>query len=376
MERTDQALHAQSELSLLEELRREFENERAAAVLQQVHLRRRGADKFDDARQMLFTPTGLAQATSDVIARYKASRFGTRPVWDLCCGIGGDLRALARRGTTLGIDVDPLTVFVAQFNVRRIAGGSTKLICDDVMATDLPGSALLHIDPDRRSDGHRSVDVDHFRPSWDQIERLMDRAEGSAVKLAPASRVPDLWCQKGHREWIGHRGECKQQILWTAALADAGRLRTATVLSHAGGETAQISSKLPGRQPIADGPLGRYLYEPHASVLCGELVSELADQLDARRFSRDVAYLTGDRLERTLLAAAFEIIEALPLRATAIEGALGSLGLGIKEVKTRGLTGVDLSAFKKIHPAGPPELTIVLTRVDTRPRALLCRRCE
>jgi hypothetical protein len=204
----------------------------------------------------------------------------------------------------------------------------------------------------------------------------MDGAEGSAVKLAPATRVPDLWCQKSQREWIGHRGECKQQVLWTGTLADAGRLRIATVLSHPGDAAEQIMSMHSARQPITDGSPGRYLYEPHASVLCGELVPELANRLGARRFSRDVAYLTGDRLERTLLAAPFEILESVPMRANAIEEALRAFGLGIREIKTRGLTGIDLSAAKRVRAAGAPELTVVLTRVDGQPRALICRRCE
>ena len=48
-------------------------------------------------RAQFFTPVGWEQATDELIAAYKASRFpADGPVADLCCGIGGDLLVLAR----------------------------------------------------------------------------------------------------------------------------------------------------------------------------------------------------------------------------------------------------------------------------------------
>ena len=85
-----------SRLALLTRLRKDLAPEKARQVAEQVDLRRRAAEKFTHADRMLFTARGLEQATDEVVADYKASRFpaGQR-VADLCCGIGGDLIALA-----------------------------------------------------------------------------------------------------------------------------------------------------------------------------------------------------------------------------------------------------------------------------------------
>ena len=79
----------------------------AAAAVTQATLRRRARAKFGaDADLMWFTPDGVEQATRREVADHRASRFaalaaalGRLPaVADLCCGVGGDLVALARAG--------------------------------------------------------------------------------------------------------------------------------------------------------------------------------------------------------------------------------------------------------------------------------------
>ena len=90
---------------------------RTHLVLEQVDLRRRATAKFTHADRMFFTRIGLEQATDEWVAAYKASRFTTQRAGssstpgvfaDLCCGIGGDLFALAQNATAIGIDRDPI----------------------------------------------------------------------------------------------------------------------------------------------------------------------------------------------------------------------------------------------------------------------------
>ena len=80
-----------------------------------AELRLRARAKFDRAGRMFFTRSGLEQASAEVVARHRARRFDTAgPVADLCCGIGGDLIALAERHPVLAVDIDPLHLRMAQ----------------------------------------------------------------------------------------------------------------------------------------------------------------------------------------------------------------------------------------------------------------------
>ena len=83
-------------LALSESLRAAYPAELVAAALTQQALRTAASAKFSRADQMLFTRAGLEQASSELTARHAAARFaGARVVADLCCGIGGNLVALA-----------------------------------------------------------------------------------------------------------------------------------------------------------------------------------------------------------------------------------------------------------------------------------------
>ena len=66
---------------------------------------------------MLFTRAGYEQSSSEPIARYRAARFGdARRVADLCCGIGGDLLALASGREALAVDRDEVHARLALHN--------------------------------------------------------------------------------------------------------------------------------------------------------------------------------------------------------------------------------------------------------------------
>ncbi len=107
---------------LAAELREALSANRVHLILEQVQLREKAREKFPQADRMFFTPLGLQQATDAWIAAYKAGRFARgEPVADLCCGIGGDLMALAARGPVQGVDRDPATAILAEANVRQRA---------------------------------------------------------------------------------------------------------------------------------------------------------------------------------------------------------------------------------------------------------------
>jgi methylase of polypeptide subunit release factors len=102
---------------------------------------------------MFLTRKGLQHATDEAIAGYKATRFLTgSQIFDLCCGIGGDLIALARQGKATGVDLEPLAALFAEANVQTYGLQFAIRQVDTSQAT-LPHEACWHCDPDRRAGG-------------------------------------------------------------------------------------------------------------------------------------------------------------------------------------------------------------------------------
>ena len=90
-------------------------------------LRLKARSKFDRAMDMFFTRSGLEQASAeDVVARHRSGRYaGASQVADLCCGIGGDLIALAEGRRVLAVDRDPLQLPDREGEQRGVRRGES-----------------------------------------------------------------------------------------------------------------------------------------------------------------------------------------------------------------------------------------------------------
>jgi hypothetical protein len=140
-------------LALAVRLRREYPADLVAAAPAQHELRLAARAKFSRAMQMLFTRAGYEQSSSEPIARYRAARFGgASQVADLCCGIGGDLLALASGRDALAVDRDDVHARLALHNAGVYGQGeNVRAVVADVRDIRLDGLDAVFIDPARRS---------------------------------------------------------------------------------------------------------------------------------------------------------------------------------------------------------------------------------
>jgi hypothetical protein len=380
-------------------LRRHFSAERTHLLVEQVELRRRAAAKFAAAERMFFTRTALEQATDEHIARYKAARFaegaGARsPVTatgrpshrspssqmfaDLCCGIGGDLLALAEHGSVTAIDCDPVATLLAAANIRAVqAHADATFHTVDVNEFSLDAVSAWHIDPDRRAGGRRTTSLDASRPNLATIERLLEGVPHAAVKLAPATRVPTLWADVAaatELEWISRGGECRQLVAWHGDLAQAPGQHRATILPAACGLAPRTVTGTPN-QPIAvTTQLNQYIFDIDPAVLAAHLKAAIAAEHDLNAFSRGPTYLTGPAPVSDPALQCFHIDEVLPLRVKPLAALLRDRRIGQLELKKRGVD-IELEPFRqKLKLRGDNAATLLITPVAGRPTAVLAHR--
>ncbi len=387
---------ALSELQRSDRLRRELSPERARLVLEQVALRRRAREKFSAAERMFFAPVALEQATDEQVARYKAKRFaGGSLALDLCCGIGGDLLALAERGPALGVDREPIKALLAAANLIAClgcsAGGAEDsqvarpfarlVVCGDATRLAMPPEVAWHIDPDRRAGGARTSDARHYAPSLDELNVLLDASPHAAIKLAPAAVAPDDWATHGELEWISRGGECRQQVAWLGRLATEPGLRRATVVRGDAGDAHSMVGRPDIPCEVAPA-LGRYLYEPDAAVLAAHLAGALAAECGLRAIDVGAAYFTSDVLcDQSLghtggnaLLASFEIEDVLPLDLRRVRQHLHARGIGRLEIKKRGVEHDPAAVRRQLALKGDGAAVLFLTRVAGRGLAIVAQR--
>ncbi len=369
-------------VSIAKSLRKQTTPARAALIMELTRLRIRAEKKFSRANTMGFTRRGYEQSTSEPVARFKAQRFaGIGSVADVCCGIGGDLIAIAdREGAekTFGIDCDPLCLMMAATNAEaydcRVSLVETTFDEFDASMFD-----AIHIDPDRRVDG-RSVKPDLIEPPLNSIlEKYSDR-KSLAVKLAPATEfdddAADVLCGPGiERHWIGDRRECKQQVLWTGSLVRYPDSRVATrVFADGTFEEFAANNELLAKQvPLAE-VLGKYIFEPHAAVRAAHLTDAIAHSRNLRRLEPRIPYLTGSRPDDVGLLSMFRILDVMQTNVRKIAVRLKELDAREIEVKHRGVEQVSADQVKRIILDGSKRLTVILTRFSNKRIAIIAQR--
>jgi SAM-dependent methyltransferase len=350
--------------------RRLLPPELASAALTQAGLRAAARVKFGDlATTMLFTGDGLEQATRVEVADHRAARFagaGLSSVLDLCCGIGADALAFARAGLRVeGVERDRPTATLAGANT---AGQAVRIIVGSAEQSDWPRAESVFLDPARRGARGRTFDPAAYSPSFAFVLEVLSGARHAAAKLGPGIGhgliPPEL-----EAEWVSFGGGVKEAVLWSAGFTAAGVRRRATVLPAG----LQLTDADPAEPRV--GPVGSYLYEPDGAVIRAGLVRQLAALLPGgRRIEEQLAYLSADAVAGTPaagLARGFRVLEVLPYSLKRLRAELARRGVGVVEIKKRGVD-IDPAALRRqLKPSGPNSITVLLARVGEQHLAIL-----
>jgi hypothetical protein len=392
-------------LALAVRLRRDYPASLVAAAMAQQDLRRAAEAKFSRGAQMLFTRAGCEQSSSETIASYRAARLkdaslkGASRVADLCCGIGGDLIALAAASEVLAVDRDETHARLALYNAA-VYGRADRVsaVVADVRDVRLTGLGAVFIDPARRSGpGTASAGTARrFRagasePALDWCAALTSQVEAVCIKAAPGlpeELIPRAW----EAEFIAEARDLKEAVLWSPALATAPPAsppgssrgpRRATVLAAAQhaqdpqhAQDAQRSYTLiaqPG-DPVPLAEPGEYILDPNPAVTRAGLVEDLARTLgaDTAKIDPRIAFLTLDRNVTTPFARTLRVLYSAPWNEKHFAKRLRDLDIGAVDIRRRGLAGDVDQIRRRLKLAGQNRATVVITRVNDKPWGLIC----
>jgi len=364
------AAHSGTEFQLQKQLREQYPQDVVRAALTLSELRERGRVKFSRADQMWFDRKSLEQATPELVSQYKADRFsGT--VYDFCCGMGGDLVALAKEAEVTGVDLEPVLCQFAVWNseVYEVADRVTVVNCRLEDIQDRQG--LLHIDPDRRpNSGGKVIRIEDYQPGLETLHELMQEFAGGAVKLSPASNFTGKF-PESETELISLNGECKEATIWFGSLAGESEFR-ATAIS----KTGDVNS-------IAGHPMdafvdltapGQYLYDPDPAVVRSGLLDVAADQYGLSRLDTEEEYLTSVDSVESPFFSRFRVLEELPNNDRDLKKYFRSANFGQLEIKCRRIPVHIESLRRKLSLKGDAAGVLVIARLQGKSRALICER--
>lgn len=371
LERVEEAIQRATQRPELDDtalllwLRREFDPSIASQAVQQIHLRQRAKQKFSRAEQMWFTPEGLEQSSSEIVATYHASRFPEKElVVDAGCGIGGDLIALGGRGETAGVERDALSIHFAKRNTEVYGVDSRcHLIYADLLRLRLEEAPFLFIDPARRAEHRRWSSPDKWQPDWATVCSLAKSVQGALVKTTPAlatSYIPP----DAEREYISVDRECRELLLAFGECRQ-GFPVSALILPEKARLTSARSPAPPIHMPMD------WIYDPDPAVVAAHLLPELAEVLRGYLLHPQIAYLTSANLIPTPFARAYRVLEHFAYSRKRLFERLRALKAGSITVKKRGVAVEPEQLTRNWRPAGDRAVTVLLYRTDSGVTAVL-----
>ncbi len=346
----------------------------AAAVSSMLHLRKKAEKKFKAAAEMLFTRSGLEQASAEEISNYRTTRFttaGINSIADLCCGIGGDSISFSKKLKVTGIDLNPARLVFARHNIGVYRNENNfKTLEQDITTVPLTdmGIEAFFIDPARRTqNGERLFHPESWSPKLSEILQLIHNSSPTAgIKCAPGIDHADIPAE-AEAEFISYNGELRECILWFGGLK-RGISRQATLLP---GEHILYGTN--PQLPVT--ALKNYIYEPDSAVIRTGLVELLGSQLGADKISDSICYLTADSAMETPFAKCFQIVTSFKFKEKELKQQLKKLDCGSLNILKRGI-GVDIPTLqKKLKLRGSKHYTLLLTRSFDEKVAIIAQRC-
>lgn len=352
LESLDPGLAALPSHRLVSTLRRDFAAGEASALAEQLVLRASAAERFGRLPGFLYTVEGLEMMTHPLVAARRAGRVAALglPLFDLTCGLGGDLRACANAGLRVtGLERDRATALLARANVPQgaVARGEAAW---PPFATD---SGAVIVDPSRRGGAGRRFDPTLFSPPWDISLDLVRQARAGVVKGPPGlghGHVPP----DAEVEFVQLGRSMREAAIWLGEGRKPGLRRA--VLLPAG---AELDSCEPEAPDILVPP-GQFVFDPESCVTRAGLVRHLAHRLTAALLDPRVAYLTATAPAFDPLAVTFEVLDIVPFSVARLKQRLKERRWRPDEIRRR--------AF----PVEPDELRRLLGKVEGEPVTLLC----
>jgi len=371
-ETADPPITPSNHLQAASRLRKQVDPALAQAVIETVLPRQRAAKKFSRAAEMYFTRPALEQASSEVVAAYRAAKYeraGLKLIADLGCGVGGDATALTAQAEVIGIDLDPLRLAMARENVRTYGNSDRFLpLQSDMTTLPAPPVQAFFFDPARRDEhGRRLHSVALYQPSLSIVDRWRSEIAHGAVKISPAVDYAELPAE-AEVEFISLRGEVKEGVLWYGDLR-LGPARRATLLPA--GHTLS-SNDYPG-ETVPVRPPSTYLYEPDGAVIRAHLVQTVARHLGCAQIDSDIAYLTANSYQETPFARCFSLEEWFPFQLKRLRRYLRANKIGRVTIKKRGSPLDPDTLRQQLRLQGDEHRTLFLTHVMGNPAVLIGR---
>lgn len=327
------------------------------------------------------------QSSSEATAGYKRSLLAGRMcddalMADLTGGMGIDTLALASltQREVAYVERDVALCDLMRHNAEVLGCANVRVHCADSMewlAQHAQQYDLLYLDPARRDGlGRKVAAFEDCMPNIvEHIELLKSRTRRLLVKASPMMDIDagaTLFGGGVEVHVVSVGGECKELLyLWDAARGEEPlTLHCVATDGKAVRDFAFRREEEQACEGCYAAQMGRYLYEPEASLMKGGPYKLLGARCGVQLLGRNTHLYTSTELREWEWGRRWEVLQELPLNRKAVRAALPE---GRAHVVTRNYPVRAEVLQRQLGLAEGGELFVVATTMGQRKVGLLCR---
>ncbi len=360
------------------------------AAVQQIEGLRTARDKWPSllaCPDYLYPPRlNREQSSSESAARYKASLLpAPLTVADLTGGMGIDTLAFARVAQHVDyIERDPQLCALMEHNLRALGVTNVTVHCADSMEwfgrIQRYAPTMIYMDPARRDAAGRKVaGFEDCTPNiLDHEALLRSRCQRLMVKASPMIDI-DLACRQlgdvSEVHVVGVKGECKEVLFLCGSTVGEPQITCVnlnTLITQNTPRTPFSFSR--SEEAAAEGrycrQVGRYLYEPDATLMKGGPFRLLAQRYGLELLGRNTHLYSADRLVDDFPGRIFEVLRELKLSRKEV---LAAIPGGRAHVVTRNYPLEAAVLQKQLGLKEGGDYFVVATSVGDRKCGFLCK---
>ena len=367
------------------------------AAVQQIEGRRTAREKWPtllECEEFEYPPRlNREQSSSETTAKYKAtlvspftSHLSPFTLVDLTGGMGIDTIAFARAGISVDyVEHDPNLCARMERNCKALGLDNVTVHCADSMECleKINNKHLtintIYIDPARRSPTGRKVTA--FEDCEPDILRHLDMLRSSCqrilVKASPMIDI-DLACRQlgcvAEVHIVAVGGECKEVLFFCSGEAVEPMIKCVNLNNQNTQNTPNIlnfkKSQEAAAQPRFCSAIGRYLYEPDATLMKGGPYSLLCGWFGLEKLARNTHLYTSDERVGEFPGRVFEVLSELKLDRKAVAVAIPG---GKAHVVVRNYPVEAAALQRQLGLKEGGNLFVVATTVGTHRCGFLCK---
>lgn len=275
----------------------------------------------------------LEQCSSESTARFKATLCNGDTMADLTGGFGIDFSFLASQYKhATYVEQQTELVDIATHNFEILGLNNTQVIQADAIdyLTNMQPVDMVYIDPARRStEGKKTVRIEDCTPNILEIENLLEqKAKRTMIKLSPMldislalkslKDISDVYV-------ISVNNECKE-LLFIKQKADNNTKLHCINIHKEGTDQFSFTKNEEEQTNISyTDQLGKYLYEPNASILKAGAYKSIAQHFGVNKLHLSSHLYTSDVLHADFHGRRFRVENVCTLASKDIKEQLSPL---------------------------------------------------